>query len=294
MLEKIIYPTIQQLKDFASVNINKSDSISQINTNGLSAANFYKFSDKYFLKEVDLSEDWLSLRSADTGREFYILRDIINSPLWDIVDNPYIAIAKEHNKYALLMNDLSKQFNQIQKTNIPNELNIKTLAKIHASFWSDTTLTDKPYLLNLQGYFEMLGANDKYQHTQQKIGLMVLNGWKKVEDLIPKETMLFLHNYKVNAKRFSHLPCTFIHGDFRPTNFAYDSKGDKLTLIDFAFSGFAPCTVDLFWYIATTTWLGVDYDETINLYKYHLENEIGKLPESVWNELLSVGILSAC
>ena len=269
--------------------------IIQISTNGCSLSEFYNIADKFFLKINDTAADWLSLRSNDIGREVLILSYLQNSKLWAIFDNPYIALAKEGRRYGILMKNLNGfLFDKAYSSAEMNNSALKNLAKMHSVFWGNKELEKASYLLDLKGYFKILGIWDGFSNTEQPIGKSILKGWVKVRQLIPQKTLEYLLNFETNANEFSDLPRTLIHGDYRPTNLGFNKNTNKLTVIDFAFAGFAPCTVDLYWYLATSSWYGVNIEESITLYRNYLEHEIGKIEEVIWQRLCTVGVISVC
>jgi len=265
----------------------------EVPTNGCSTSAFYKSNDA-FLKITDTSKDWLCLRSSDTGREFEVLRSLNGSELWDIFDNPYIAAAKEGAMYGLLMKRLDGVLFDKHYDILHHELVVQSMAKLHALFWEDKRIAEMSSLMNLTDFWKIIGIWNGYANTAQPIGISVLTGWEKAKTLLSDKALQYLLDYENNAVRFAGLPNTLLHGDYRPTNLGYDKKTQKLTVIDFAFCGYAPCSVDLFWYLATAMHYGLDFERTVKFYRQSLEAEIGCLDNTLWNDLYRVGIISAC
>lgn len=289
----IISETVESLIKLGLNLCTEDININEISTNGYSK--FFTISDKYILKINNITKNWLALRSNDPGREALILKYLNDSDFWEIFDNPYFAIAREKDKYGLLINKpadilFEKEHNQEDI----NKKAIKSLAKMHALFWNNDDLKDLNYLLDLKGYFSVIGIWNGYKNTDQHIGKDVLSGWKKVKEIIPKDTLKFLLNFKRNSQYFIDLPKTFTHGNYNPLNFGFNGKTNKISIINFTLSGYAPCTVDLFYYIATTTWLEENYDLAISFYRNCLEKEIGPIENSLWRKFYNIGVITAC
>ena len=289
----ITFKTIDEIHQYAKQQ-SKAER-TKVQTGGLSSASFYAYGTHYFFKYLNYKEDALSLRTNDKGREYHILNDQIIDPLWDLVDNPYIASTVSEDHYGLLMRHLKAEFIASSEFNSQMQnVYIENLAKIHAAFWNQSNLKKNSNFLTLSNYIEMLGPKNRIDSSTLRINTLIEDGWEKAKALLSKDCYDLLLNTESIVNRYAYLPFTFLHGDYRPSNIGYNKANDKITLVDFAFSGYGPCTIDLFWYIATTTWLGTDYDQALSIYRNALEKYIGKVQDSVWNDFIEIGIIIAC
>jgi thiamine kinase-like enzyme len=253
---------------------------------------------KFVIKVTDVTADWLSLRSNDIGREAILLSSSQINSLWEIVDNPYLTVAIEKNKYALLMRDVSEQLCALNHMDIDNcdNLALHTLAKIHAQFWENKELSKESALMGLPNYIQINGPYKNYYDTTQPIGRKIFRGWDEAKKLLPRRTYNWL-NRPVNEiiVYWGNYPNTLLHGDYRPTNLGYSNESKKMLPIDWAASGFGPCTIDLFFYLASTSNLRDDNEKPIKLYRVYLEEMLGRrITENEWEILIEIGIVSSC
>lgn len=288
--------------NFDSIHVNP------VKTNGYSGAKFSTISlktngqivKKLFLKTVNLSEDWFAARTRDrSGREAKaILAQEINA-IHSIFSCPYQLIAIEENKIGLLMNDLQDRLYPDERKTIPEEdqdLMLDSLAKMHASFW-DSTLTDQlEWLHTMEDFLYIMGPLGHQVSADQLtdgIQKAVIHGWNSTLPLLTNRVKeaLMRHPREI-VEDWSHLPKTLIHGDTKVANFAKPIN-NQLTLLDWAFIGYAPCTFEIGWFIAVNaSRLANSKEMVLSKYRKSLEKHLGyQLEESLWRDLEEAGIV---
>jgi hypothetical protein len=278
-------------------------SYEHVETNGCSASNFFTVHSlntgdrAYFAKLSDSSSDWLSLRSHDLGREGRLLSSPLAERLWKHLYNPYIKVMTEGNDYGLLMEDISSLLlgnlgaRQIEDY---DDFLLAALAKIHAEFWHDSLELEAEYLMRPDSYLSIIGPYSLLKDYSQPIARAVMSGWEKARQILPPEIAAWISRPAGEiASQWAHLPRTLVHGDFRPANIG--CTGTSAVLIDWAFCGYGPCTIDLYWFLATTSCWRVSIEASIRKYRKFLESELGFVfDEKTWDELCQFGVVVAC
>jgi hypothetical protein len=275
-----------------------------VDTNGCSASEFFKVTVEKashtfnsFAKISNTASDWLSRRSRDIGREGRLLSSPLAERLWKYLHNPYQSIVTRGNEYGLLMEDISPLligYTGAQHIEDFDDKLLSVLAKIHAEFWNDSLEYETEYLMRPESYLSIIGPYNYLSHSTQPIARSVMSGWKRAMALLSPELAEWLRQPAIDiASRWERLPRTLLHGDFRPANIGLTDA--SVVLIDWAFCGYAPCTIDLYWYLATTSsWRG-EIDTPIKKYRTYLESELcTTIDQNTWNELCRFGVVVAC
>ena len=287
----------KKILDNVLEDIQKID-LELISTNGLSGSKIYKivlqstYETKYlYLKVNNLKEDWVSKISNDDGRELIIFEENIYKKVYEFISGVYIAYYKNNESYAILMNDMSKFITKEEENDNNRYIYIDRLAKFHSKF-IEYDVFDNKYLLDIENYYNFLSMTN----VNENIDLKELNeiGWSKLEVLLGKDLFDKYNTLENIEDYFGYYPKTFLHGDYRPANTLYLGD-DNIKLIDWANSGYGPCTLDLFWYIITSLSSSVDKINLVKYYKKSLEKYLKyKYTKKTWDNLVKIGILCAC
>ena len=150
--------------------------------------------------------------------------------------------------------------------------------------------------MRLPNYFQIIGPYQDFKDTKQPIGKTVLRGWEIAKKLLSSRTYSWMNRPPNEvAMCWEGYPSTLLHGDYRPANLGYSFPTGKMTLIDWAFAGYGAGTVDLFWYLATTSHLRTNNEKSANQYRRFLEQELSeRICDDEWEKLKEIGTVSAC
>ncbi len=254
------------------------------------------------LKELDVENDWFSRRSDDTlGREATILVTPALHEIHKIFALPYLYVGIEPCQVGMLMQDVSPGLFPDERKSISDqdqELILEKLAEMHAFFWEDSSLASFPWLHQYEDFLYLMGPLD--HENAENDGLSARNvqdaiksGWKQAQEHLPEPVrkLLFQHPQKL-AECWKDLPKTLVHGDTKIANFA-KMPSRQLCLLDWAFAGHAPCTVDIGWFLAVNaTRLCGSKEIVFRKYRDKLETHLKQaLDDQLWNRLEAAGVL---
>jgi hypothetical protein len=210
------------------------------------------------VKLLRVTEDWTSLRTHDSvGREAHVVDSSELSPVWSIVESPYLACAIEGSAYALLMRDLSSYLFPDVREPLPEaqqEALLSVLARIHARFVESPAL-ELPWLNNPAGVLTVIApsiASDKevLPLIPPTLADWMVRGWEIALNELPSSITRVLTAAPEELKPlWADLPVTLIHGDAKVANFA-ELRDGKIAAFDWTLTGAAPSAFELGWYIA--------------------------------------------
>jgi hypothetical protein len=283
--------------------------IDPIDTDGFSGAEFSRLKllhsggreTSLILKEVNLTEDWFSFRTRDIlGREAAILNVPELESVFEIFFLPYHMIGATPSKIGLLMEDVSDGLfpsERIELDQRDQDLMLNKLAELHAGYWESPVFESLPWLHQMEDFIYIMGPLDHLNYTDnwaKSLPQMVKESWEMAMTLLPDNLKdLFLLPAGDITRPWKDLPRTLVHGDTKIANFAKGRDG-RLCLLDWAFAGHAPCTVDIGWFLAVNASRLADSKEVVLLkYRSMLEAHLGyTLDEELWQQLEQAGIVS--
>jgi len=154
----------------------------------------------FILKETNLNNDWLSLRSNDTiGRETALLHEDKLANVWNLIHCPYVAFAREKDCTGLLMDDLSEHLFPDTKEPIDvasEDIIIDSIASVHALFWDASEIRKLNWLARPIDYLSMLGPREHKRDNDcpppEKLRSSISGGWKLALQLLPTAVKNFL------------------------------------------------------------------------------------------------------
>jgi len=254
------------------------------------------------LKQTNLKDDWLSLRSQDiVGREAEMLEEVCLKKIWGILHCPYIAFARENDSTGLLMEDLSAYLFPDTKEPIAisrEDIIIDTIASLHALFWDAAEIRKLNWLASPHDYLSMLSPGehdeDKFCPPPDRIRNNITEGWKLALQLLSPAVKKFLR--KPAEEIYGHwndLPVTLLHGDLKIANMAI-SPGNKLVLFDWPMIGCAPCAMELGWYLAVnSTRLARTKEEFMSQYRIALESHLkAYIDRETWQRMTKLAVIT--
>jgi hypothetical protein len=254
------------------------------------------------LKHSRPSQDWAAVCTRDQlGREVKLLQQPELADVWHIFANPYIACAAEHDRTAVLMDDLSEHIwaDRLEIADPPpiseddEDALLGALARLHARFWQSDA-TRLPWLLQPADRFALLGPLGRWRgHYPAELEQQISAGWSAALSRVPEGARTLLTTApELLAQRWESLPLTLLHGDTKVSNFALLPNGD-VAAIDWAWVGAGPATLDLGWYLAINGGrLARSRNGVIERYRRLLEEESGApIADDLWARLIDVGVL---
>ncbi len=218
-----------------------------------------------------------------------------------IFELPYRLVASEPGRFALLMDDVSESLLPDERTPLPENVEaliLDTLARMHATFWNDKDISRLAWLHTPADFLHIMGPRGHDQQDQRGgsargVDEAVRRGWRAAKDLLPPPVLDAIHRPAIElAAAWADLPRTLVHGDTKIANFAvFQSR--RLCAIDWAFTGYAPCTFDIGWYLAVNaTRLTQSKEEVLAHYRHRLEFHLGqKVTDPMWDCLEEAGIV---
>lgn len=257
---------------------------------------------RFMVKRTALAADWFSNRSRDrTGREAAVLLAPQLAKIHQIFSLPYRAIAVETGRCAVLMDDVSPWLFPDERVPLAREdedLILETLARLHAAFWQAPGIDELAWLHTPADFLYIMGphdhrAEDRKGGSARHVQEAVRTGWRAALALLPDTTRrALLRPAQDIAASWTHLPTTFIHGDTKIANFALLADR-RLCAFDWAFSGWAPCTFELGWYLAVNaSRLSGSKEHTLRRYRAFLEAHLRRaLHDDLWAQLEEAGIV---
>ena len=258
---------------------------------------------QYVLKNIVPETDWVIRTTNDTlGREIKLWEIGVMDELQTVIDHPIIACAKSKTGWAILMHDISDSLLPMNGSPISasqNQICLEGLASVHARFWQDSSLCKAELGLNdlrsciafltpercrpLEGMHFMIDA--------------VLDGWERLESVIEPgilaPVMQWLNDPQPLVDALNRYPKTLVHGDFWRANIGIrPSPPPQLIVFDWQIATLAPPAVDLVWWLAPNTgYLGITFDEVIDIYKKALINQLGSaFSEDWWQPQLDLSL----
>jgi hypothetical protein len=258
--------------------------------------------ERLFLKSMTPSVDWFSRRTGDeVGREALVVTDSRLEKIWEEVVCPYRAVARADGVVRLLMDDVSAGLLPDERAPLADDVEgalLGTVARLHARFWGDASLEAIPFLHRPEDLLYIMGPLDHARDDAEgwpDVGVRsaVKKGWAAAMELLPAPLAQAVTTSPAEvAAAWQDLPATLVHGDTKVANFAV-LPDMRVSLFDWAFTGWGPATLDLGWYLAVNgARLVGSKEDTMRRYRGLLESARGEaLPDRTWGRLEEAGIV---
>ncbi|MBT3995651.1 MAG: phosphotransferase [Chloroflexi bacterium] len=238
--------------------------------------------EKFVLKRISWSQDWLMRTSDDTaGWTARAWESGIMSHIPDSIDHTTVGAARwasaEGADTAVLMRDVVGIVPDGDSV-VPLDQHLQLIdrmAELHAHFLGFSGVEG---LMPLENRLLFLSPNVakkelEYDPTSQIPGF-VIEGWKQFAEKAPELSRVvlpLLDDVSPLVKAMQETPFTFMHGDWKATNLGTSEDG-RTILIDWAFPGFGPGCGELVWYLALNAARNPQSkEETISVYRNALE-----------------------
>ena len=303
--------TIDELTDIGFLSPLFGDIVSIekqiLKTSGFSGSNHERISlhlanrsiISLILKRVVPSKDMTIWRSGNViDREVRLIESEELKGVWNIIQSPYVAYAREGENSALLMRDLSGSLFPDVREPIavePENLILLTLARLHAKFWEQKALSNS-WLANDKVFVDFLApessAEVKNAGRQHPIFTAVQAGWHAAFQLMPPELRSFVLE-PPTQEMLEALPKTLIHGDSKLANFCI-LPSQRVSAFDWTVVAYACPAIEIGWYIAVNaSRLARPKEKVLHQYRQALQQELGKeISDVTWNMMMNVAIMA--
>jgi hypothetical protein len=260
------------------------------------------------LKRLSLESDWLMFTSDDhLCRSVTVWQYGLLNRLAPYVDHAIVACSRDVNGGAIVMRDLTDCLLGSTPQALPMTTTIITtfvdvLARLHATFWNDTTL-DNPCLglCEIAHHFDTCSLAVAQQHPNfagSVIPEWIVEGWgvADAENLLEPDVKQILHSINTCPQplfdALSRYPFTLIHGDFRAENIALPQPL-KPVVLDWQVATRALMTIDLAWFMNYNRIRQLmNPEQMVGFYRTRLESYLGQgFEDTQWQAMLDLGYL---
>jgi hypothetical protein len=258
----------------------------------------------FVLKYLHVDDDWIQRVQGDLWtRPLTMWRTGLFDVLPPCLDHTIADVAAGFGRNGwgtgILMRDVSPWMVQVTDGSIAIDQHLRFIdhmAELHASFWGfeDTfglqSLSTRYFMLA-----PLMGAVEAERGDPDPVPSMVIGGWKRMVETSPTLGKILLPLLDapwplIDAQQ--RTPHTLIHSDWKAGNLGSHPDG-RTVLIDWAFPGQAPATLDLSWYLAVNSdLLPQSKEDVIAAYKEALEKR-GIEVATWWDEQLELSLLAA-
>lgn len=258
----------------------------------------------YVLKHLHVDDDWIQRAQGDIyTRPVLMWRSGLFDALPACIDHTIVDVATGLGRNgwgaAILMRDVSPFMVDVDAGTIPLDQHLRFIdhmAELHAAFWG---FRDEVGLMPMGNRFFTLApimASYEIDHGgSDPVPQMVPDGWRRMAEQAPRTAELvlpLLDNPFPLVAALERGPQTLVHSDWKAGNLGSHPDG-RTILIDWAFPGQAPWSVDLAWYLAVNNeLLPHSKEETIDAYREALDRR--RVDTSGWwDRQLELGLLGA-
>jgi thiamine kinase-like enzyme len=168
------------------------------------------------------------------------------------------------------------------------------MADLHAHFWGfEDTVGLFPMGNRYFALTPLMSNIEAERGGTDPVPKLVGEGWKRIRDVAPgiaKILLPLLDNPFPLVEAQARGPQTLVHSDWKAGNLGAHEDG-RTVLLDWAFPGEAPGSLDIAWYVAVNCdLLPQSKEDTIEAYREALQRngvEVG----AWWDEWMSLGLL---
>jgi hypothetical protein len=267
----------------------------------------------YVLKRFRPDRDWVMRLTHDsTVREVTLYRQNIYSRLPAHISIPILAVARDGNSWAMLMDDVGEWLvdnNRLPKSLKTSEVSTETfiyhLAAFHAHFLNDTILSDSTLgLSSLQDFVTILSPQTALREIAEGRSHPILQkaaeGWSVFEQLASPKVLSVVRELQQNPapllSALAHMPQTLLHGDFKFANLGLrqTADGPQSIWLDWQDATIGPPLLDLAYWLAVnpTLFPGDKKNWAINTYRTALAESGVTFADDVWERDLALCLVA--
>jgi hypothetical protein len=261
--------------------------------------------DRYVLKHLHVDDDWIMRAQGDLySRPLIMWMSGLFDALPDCFDHTIVGVASNLGRNgwgcAVLMRDVSPYMVRVADGLIPLDQHLRFLdhmAQLHVHFRG---FSDEIGLMAMGSRFYSLTplmANYEIAHgNPDPVPSMVPGEWARMADespMVGKMVLPLLEDPSPLCAALEAGPQTLIHSDWKAGNLGSHPDG-RTILIDWAFPGEAPGSLDLGWYLAVNCdLLPQSKEDAIAAYGDALERHGVSTNDAWWEPQLELGLLGA-
>lgn len=250
-------------------------------------------------KTVERDRDWVAIATHDrVDREVRTWESGILARLPAPATHAVVACARTDIGYTILMRDVSDLLlpNDPQ-ADLPDEyqeLAMRALASMHASFWMDPMLTDPSHGLATLSSFISHGAPRTVKRIQVRMGRTGFTDWLEegwdrlpsaVDPQLAEDLRAIADDPTLIVQAMADQPWTLVHSDPRPANLALDPGTRSVIFLDWARPAVAPPAIDLMYWLFTANHVAPGpRGDLIETYEVALRSRLGSRFSSAWWE----------
>jgi len=256
---------------------------------------------RFVLKQMSLESDWIMFASADEHcRAARLWQYGLLDQLRPHLEHKTIACSRDNTGWAILMQDLT---GQVYTWDRPMPARLVTvfldrLARLHATFWNDPSLTDERLgLCDPAMLLDQTSLPMAQKHLNSSMGVIpewVRGGWVVMEELLDSNTFTCLKNLIENPQplfeALRRYPDTLLHGDYRPANLAHP---DRPVAFDWQEASHSLMTIDLAWFVKEDHIQdAMGQAQAIEFYRRCLETYLNRdFADTEWRAMVDLGYL---
>ena len=259
---------------------------------------------RFVLKHLHVDDDWIQRAQGDLfTRPVIMWRSGLFDALPDCIDHTIVDVAAGFGRNgwgaALLMRDVSPSMVSIEAGKFRLHQHLRFLdhmAQLHAHFWGfEDTIGLMPMGNRFFTLAPIMADYEVARGSPDPVPNMVTTGWQAMADESPdaaRVVLPLLENPFPLCDALSRGPQTLIHDDWKAGNLGSHPDG-RTILLDWAFPGAAPWSLDLGWYLAVNNeLLPQSKEDSIEAYREALGRS-GVDANDSWDEQLECGLLGA-
>jgi len=258
--------------------------------------------ESFVVKHLHVDDDWIQRAQGDLFTKPLVMwRSGMFDVLPSSIDHTIVGVASGLGRNgwgcAILMRDVSPAMLRVEDGVIPMELHLRFIdhmAELHARFWGfEDTVGLFPMGNRYFTLTPLMSSIEAERGGTDPVPRFVGEGWERIADEAPRAARILLPLLAapfplVDAQ--ARGPQTLVHSDWKAGNLGALDDG-RTVLLDWAFPGQGPGSLDIAWYVAVNCdLLPQSKEDTIALYREALQRhgvEVG----TWWDEWLSLGLL---
>jgi hypothetical protein len=271
---------------------------------------------RFVLKRFAIERDWIMRLTHDHAvREAALFRHGVYARLPAVCYVPVVAVARDGNSWASLMDDVSAGLTQSVAVLPAADLRryLRHLAAVHARFLNDDTLRDAALgLSSLRDFVQILAERtaraEIAAERSHPVLELALRGWQIFAEIAPPEVVGTVAALADDPQPLLALlergPHTLIHGDYKTANLGSwpagaftqahtASAATQTIMLDWQDASYGPGLLDLGYFLAISgTRLPIAKESAIGIYRTALAEAGYRYTNHAWERDLELGLLA--
>jgi Phosphotransferase enzyme family len=261
----------------------------------------------FVLKHFSRERDWvMRLTNDQQVREVALYRTGVYAELPGEVWQPTIAVAREGDSWAALMEEVSEWLTTPETlTEAILDSHLQHLASIHAQFMGRASLTDAEIgLSSLRDFLTILSPRTVWQELAEGRSAPVLklatDGWQAFAKLATPQVVSLVQRVQKDIEPLlgllQSMTPTLLHGDYKLANLGFQPglPEARTIALDWQDASYGPGLLDLSYWLAVNpvVFPGAKKDAAIARYREALAGKGLSFSEAEWAHDLAVCLLA--